>query len=334
MTDFVNNLIAWTTRSLSGIVSVNQFDVSAMAAITLVCLACGLVGSLVVGNRMAFFSDAMAHTAFAGVATGLIGILIIAQPKNPLEAGRHLWIVPLVTVIVGVLVGSAMEFVRERTGLTNDTVIGVFFAAAVGFAVTVYPSVTARTGVKPEDFLFGSPLFVTPMELILLFALVLTVAAVIVWRYNAIVFGIISPPLARSRGIPLRFGNYLFIILLALVVNLSIRAVGVLLINALLIVPAAAAVNLAGNARQMFRYTLIFSLLSGWLGYVLSWKVTVPIGRGDPLELAPGGTIVLTAVSLFFATMIFGALRRRFGFDKPRHSHVPGDPAHAGCCGV
>jgi zinc transport system permease protein len=334
MTDFVNDLIAWTTRSLSGIGSVNQFDISAVAAITLVCLACGLVGSLVVGNRMAFFSDAMAHTAFAGVATGLIGILLIAEPTNARETERYLWIVPLVTVVVGVLVGSAMEFVRERTGLTNDTVIGVFFAAAVGFAVTVYPSVTARTRVKPEDFLFGSPLFVTPMELILLFLLVLTVVAVIVWRYNAIVFGIISPPLARSRGISLRFGNYLFIILLALVVNLSIRAVGVLLINALLIVPAAAAVNLAGNARQMFRYTLILSLLSGWLGYAFSMNVTVPIGRGDPLELAPGGTIVLTAVSLFFATMIIGAVRRRFGFDKPRHSHAPGDPAHAGCCGV
>ena len=335
MNDAVTDLIAWIARTVSTVVTVDTIDVSALSAITLVCFSCGLVGSLVVGNRMAFFSDAMAHTAFAGVATGLIGILIFAHPTNAREAEKHLWLVPLVTVVVGVLVGSAIEFVRERTGLTNDTVIGVFFAGAVGFAVTVIPSVHRKTGIDPDQFLFGSPLYVRPEELVMLFLLALIVFGVILWRYNAMAFGVISPPLARSRGIAIRLGNYLFIVLLALVVNVSIKAVGVLLMNAVLIVPAAAAINIAGNARQMFRYTLILSLLSGWLGYAISVKCEIPLRNSEPLALTPGGTIVLTAVALFFITMILSTVRRRFGFDRPRtltHIHTENDPA--GCCGV
>ena len=318
MNDAVTDLIAWTAKTISTVVPMDTIDVSAIAAITLVCFSCGLVGSLVVGNRMAFFSDAMAHTAFAGVATGLIGILIFAQPTPGRAAEQHLWLVPLVTIVVGVLVGTAMEFVRERTGLTNDTVIGVFFAAAVGFAVTVIPSVKRKTGIDPDQFLFGSPLYVRPEELVMLFVLAILVFTAIVWRYNAMAFGVISPPLARSRGIAIRFGNYLFIILLALVVNVSIKAVGVLLMNAVLIVPAAAAINIASNARQMFHFTLILSILSGWLGYLISVKCEIPLGSAEPLALAPGGTIVLTAVALFFATMILGIVKRRFGFDRPR----------------
>ena len=180
MNDAVTDLIAWTAKTISTVVPMDTIDVSAIAAITLVCFSCGLVGSLVVGNRMAFFSDAMAHTAFAGVATGLIGILIFAQPTNARAAEQHFWLVPLVTIVVGVLVGTAMEFVRERTGLTNDTVIGVFFAAAVGFAVTVIPSLKEKMRIDPDQFLFGSPLFVQPEELVLLFVLAILVFAVIV----------------------------------------------------------------------------------------------------------------------------------------------------------
>ncbi|MFO0938224.1 MAG: metal ABC transporter permease [Gemmataceae bacterium] len=335
MNDAVTNLIAWIAQTLSPLGPITSIDVSALASITLVCISCGLVGSLVVGNRMAFFSDAMAHTAFAGVATGLIGILIFAQPASARAAEQYLWLVPLVTIVVGVLVGSAMEFVRERTGLTNDTVIGVFFAAAIGFAVTVIPSVKRKTGIDPDQFLFGSPLYVRPEELVMLFILAIVVFAVIVWRYNTMAFGVISPPLARSRGISIRLGNYLFIVLLALVVNVSIKAVGVLLMNAILIVPAAAAINIASNARQMFRYTLILSLISGWLGYFISVNWEVPISSNERLALAPGGTIVLTAVTLFFVTMFLGAFRRRFGFDRPasRAGHVHKDGDLQGCCG-
>ena len=334
MNDLVDSCLNAVVKALAPVATVSPLDVNAVAAITLVCFASGLVGSLVVGNRMAFFSDAMAHTAFAGVATGILVVLLVHQPKTATEAQQHFWLVPLVTIGLGLCVGAAMEFLRERTGLTNDTVIGVFFAAAIGFAVTVMPSVKRRTGIDPDLFLFGSPLFVSPAELVTLIVLAGIVSAVIVWKYNALAFGVVSPPLARSRGLSVRFGNYLFLILLALVVNVSIRAVGVLLMNAILIVPAAAAANIATNARSMFRLTLLLSVLSGWVGYVLSVHAEIPLPTGGALELSPGGSIVLTAVALFAITLIVGAVHRRFGFDQPRKVHVHPDGDPAGCCGV
>src|SRR6266481_5056296 len=103
------------------------FNMKALLAIALVSLVCGAVGSLVVGNRMAFFSDALAHCAFAGVT---LGILISMATGR--DAHDH-WLVPTVMVSFGIAVGLGIAFVRENTLLSSDTVIGVFFALAVGF---------------------------------------------------------------------------------------------------------------------------------------------------------------------------------------------------------
>jgi ABC-type Mn2+/Zn2+ transport system permease subunit len=84
----------------------------------------------------------------------------------------------------------------------------------------------------------------------------------------------------------------------------------------------------------MFRLTVLISLLSGWVGYVLSVHAEIPLPTGGALELSPGGSIVLTAVALFAITLVIGAVRRRFGFDQPRKAHVHPDGDPAGCCGV
>src|SRR5438874_10227680 len=101
------------------------FNVRGLLAVIMVSLICGAVGSLVVGNRMAFFSDALAHCAFAGVGLGLlIGLLLQAAPR-----GAYYQIgIPIIMVAVGALVGLSIGYVREQTGLSHDTVIGVFFA--------------------------------------------------------------------------------------------------------------------------------------------------------------------------------------------------------------
>jgi zinc transport system permease protein len=205
--------------------------VRALVIVVLVSLICGSVGSLVVGNRMAFFSDALAHCAFAGVTLGMLLALG--------AAGHEWWILPVVTVLFGVAVGVAIAFVRERTGLANDTVIGVFFAFAVGFGGMLFNSLQRRTSLNPESFLFGSPLYVQTTDFVLVVALSVLLAAVLIRHYNDFVLASFNPSLARSRGIRLRWCNYLFIVLLALIVNLCLRAVGALLINAMLVVPAA-----------------------------------------------------------------------------------------------
>ena len=116
---WLSDLIRWLAQQ----VGTELFVVKSILTLIVMCLICGMVGSLVVGNRMAFFSDAMAHCAFAGVALGFISVLLTHGDK-----GRVAWLVPLVMVTFGVVVGVLMIYVRDRTGLANDTVIGVFFA--------------------------------------------------------------------------------------------------------------------------------------------------------------------------------------------------------------
>lgn len=298
--------IEWLERAISqisGLFPPNSwlgasFNLRALIVVVLVSMICGAVGSLVVGNRMAFFSDALAHCAFAGVTLGMI--LALATGASEMDN----WLIPLVMVAFGVAVGVAIAYVRERTGLANDTVIGVFFAFAVGLGGMLFASLGRKTSLNPESFLFGSPIFVQETDLLALVILSGLLAFVLVRRYNHFVLASFNPSLARSRQIPLRWCNYLFVILLALIVNLCLRAVGALLINAMLVVPAATAANLGRNLRQMFWISIALSLLAGVGGLWLSYAVVLPIGR-EPLELAPAGTIVVLSVTGFFASMMW-----------------------------
>lgn len=286
------------------------FDVNALVALGLVGWVCGLVGSLVVGNRMAFFSDAMAHCAFAGAALGTLSLLIADPTLTTLGASQSAWVVQLVMVLFGGLVGVGIAFFRERSGLTADSVIGVFFAMAVGFGAMLLPGLSRKVQFNAELFLFGSPLFATAEDLVPLAGLAVVTTGFVALRYNALVFASFNPSLARSRGIGTRLNSYLFIILLSLVVNLSIKAVGVVLINALLVVPAAAAANVSGNLRRLFAVSLGISFGSAVLGYLLSSRVRLPVGE-QRIELQPSGTIIVLAVACFFATAAWAALRKR-----------------------
>src|SRR5205085_5624298 len=129
-----------------------------------------------------------------------------------------------------------------------------------------------------EDFIFGSPVTARSWEVVLLFGLALVTAIFLGLMYNSMVMASASPSLALSRQVPVRLCQYMFIVLLALMVNLSQQITGTLLINGLLIVPAATAANLASNLRQMFWYAIAIALLVGCLGYLLSWEVSCRLG--------------------------------------------------------
>lgn len=278
----------------------------AMLALVAVSLLCGTVGSIVVGNRMAFFSDALAHCAFAGVSFGFLLFKIFVNPEG--DRGKDddfwEWVAP-VMVTFGAIVGAAIAFVREKTGLASDTVIGVFFAASLGFAAALSKLIKSRRVNALEYFLFGNPLLVSEREIWALFGLVVFTCLAIALLYNGLVLTSFNPSLARSRRLGARWRNYAFIILLALIVNLSLRYVGVLLINALLVVPAAAAFNLGRNLRQVFWITMVISLVSALGGQWLSWELESSAG----LELGVSGTIVLLTVALFSLSAIVGPLR-------------------------
>lgn len=298
MLDFVTVTADW--------LGTEPFVVKPVLAVFLVCLLCGMVGSLVVGNRMAFFSDAMAHCAFAGVALGYLAALAGGVGRDAEATGR---VVALVMILFGAGVGAAIVTVREQTGLAADTVIGVFFAFAIGAGAMLLPVLRAVSTFSPDAFLFGSLLFLPEQDLAHLVLLVLAVAGLYAWRYNRLVFASFNPSLARTRRVGLRLNNYLFIVLLALVVNLSIKAVGALLINALLVVPAAAAANVSRNLRQMFWLTVGFCVASGLVGFYLSTAVSVRVA-GAKVQFGPSGTVVVVAVGLFFGSVLWGPGRR------------------------
>jgi zinc transport system permease protein len=287
------------------------YNVRGLLALVLVSLSCGAVGSLVVGSRMAFFSDALAHCAFAGVS---IGFLVFKVVLSAFVAPDHFWewVTPIM-VAFGVLVGYGIASVRLRTGLASDTVIGVFFAGSIGLAAMLRKLMNNRQLFTLEDFLFGDPILVGTGDLVVLAVLAGATFAALAWLYNPLLLTGFNSSLALSRRVPVQRSNYLFVMLLAVIVNLCLRTVGVLLINALLIVPAAAAVNVSRNLRQLFRRTLLFCVVISVAGQVLSWEIELAFrARGMDVRLGTPGTIIFLSVLLFAASMVVGPwLRRR-----------------------
>ncbi len=293
-----------------------EFNVRMLLAIVFIAMVCGAVGSLMVANRMAFFSDALAHCAFAGVALGLLfAILSKITVKDFIE-----WIF-LIMVIFGISMGLGIAWVREKTSLASDTVIGVFFAGAMGFGAMLL-SATGGRGFSLEDFLFGSPQSALATHLLLLIFLVVVTALFLYWNYNSLVFTSFNTSLARSRRVSVRLCNYLFIALLGLIVNVCLQIVGALLINGLLIVPAATAANLSRNMRQMFWWSMGLCQGVGLLGIYLSWQISLPDpAQAEPIKFGVSGTIVVLSVLVFFVSMILGPRFR----DRLRSS--PREPA-------
>ncbi len=281
-----------------------DFNVRALLALILVSLCCGAIGSLVIGGRMAFFSDALAHCSFAGISIGfllflLFGPLFGVVAKN--ETTFWNW-VTVIMVVFGMLAGCGIVWVRTRTGLSSDTVIGVFFAGAVGLAAALRDLMRNRALFNLEDFLFGDPGLVFSGQLIVLAGLLVVTALLLAGIYNHLLLTSFNQSLALSRRVPVQLVHYLFILLLALIVNLCLRFVGALLINALLIIPAATAVNLSRNMRQLFWRTIILCLLLSLVGQWLSWDLSM--STGNKVKLGVSGTIVLLNVLAFILSMI------------------------------
>jgi zinc transport system permease protein len=309
LTDLVDPL--WFERIAQSIgPDWHGYQVGAFLSVLLISTICGLVGALVVGNQMAFFSDAMAHCAFAGISLGLI---IAFAMGFTAKSDELQWLLPLVMALFGALIGVGIAFVRERTGLGSDTVIGVFFAGAIGFGAMILQANRSRRLFDPERFLFGGPLYVQPQDVLILAIVMVVTFVILLLRYNQLVLASFNPSLARSRGIKVAINNYLFIVLLALIVNFSISTVGVLLINALLIVPAATATNISTTMRRLFWWTFGLSIGTGLMGLYLSQSITVTI-QGEPQQFGISGTIICVAVIAFALSMTVPYLRRRFAY--------------------
>lgn len=282
------------------------YNLRALLALVLVSLTCGAVGPLVVGGRLAFFSDALAHCAFASVSIGFLLFTFVLAGIRPAEEFWD-WVTP-VMIGFALLVGYAIAVTREKTGLASDTVIGIFFAFAIGLAAMLRKVMAGnRRLFTLEDVLFGDPLLVESKDVLYLAFLLLLTALTLSLTFNSLFLSGFNSSLALSRRVRLGLVQRSFILLLAVVVTLCVRTVGVLLINALLVVPAATAANLSRNLRQMFWLSVGACLASSLGGLFLVWEIE----SRTRTRLGIPGVIILLSSAFFILSAVVAVWRQR-----------------------
>jgi zinc transport system permease protein len=262
-----------------------RFMQQALLAMLLLAPMAAVMGIMVVNFRMAFFADAISHSAFAGVALGLI---FSVDPN---------WTMPA----FGLVVGLGIMILQRHSSLSSDTVIGVFFSAMVAFGLAIV-SRDRSLARDLQRFLYGDILTISDGQILCLILLFLALMTFQTVSYNHLLYIGLNPALAQAHRIRVAVHQYLFAGLLALIVMFSVQAVGVLLVTALLIVPAAAARNVARTAGSMFWWALLISLTSAVAGLLISAQ--------DWARTATGATIIIVACGWFLLSMIVSTLRR------------------------
>ena len=256
-----------------------DFMKNALLAVLLMAPLFGLTSTMIVTGRMSFFSDALGHSAFTGIAIGCI--CGVAAPT---------W----VAVIFAAFFAILFSFVRSRSNQAADTLIGVFSSGAVALGIFI-ATLGGGSFTKYNKYLIGDILSVTPAEIGML-ALVL-VAVVIFWVIysNRLTLTAIHPQLASSRGIATNLTQMIFTVAIAIVVTLAISWVGLLILNSLLVLPGASARNVSKNLRQYHGFSVMFALVAGLGGLCISYYLGSSSGAAIALVL-----VVIFAVSFCF----------------------------------
>ena len=254
---------------------------NALIGIILVTPLFGLLGTMIVNNRMAFFSDALGHSALTGIAIG-----VIFGVKTPL------WSMLIFSVILAV----AIVLVKNANISSTDTIIGVFSSTAVALGIVI---LSFNGGFsKYSVYLIGDLLSINFKDLILLGIVFALVIILWIFIFNKFLLVSINQALSKSRGINARLYEYIFTLMMAVIVAISIQWVGILVISSMLVLPAAAARNISNNMKQYHLYSISIAIISGLAGLVLSYI----------FGIATGATIVLIS-SLFFALTFIIKLR-------------------------
>lgn len=253
------------------------FMKNAFLAVLLVTPLFGLLSTMVVSNRMAFFSDSLGHGAFTGLAVGvLLG-----------------WLSPLLSLVAfSVVFALLITYIKNRSSASTDTIIGVFSSTGIALGLMLM----SRGGGfnKYSSYLIGDLLSISPEEIGSLFFVFL--AVVLVWAlvFNSLLVLSINASFARSRGVAAFLTEGLFASVLAVVVAVSIQWVGLLIINSLLVLPAAAARNIAQDVKSYHLLSVAIALLSGIAGLLLAYYC----------NMAAGASIVVVAAAIFFLTLL------------------------------
>ena len=256
-----------------------DFMKNALLAVILMAPLFGMMSTMIVTGRMSFFSDALGHSAFTGIAIGCI--FGVAAP---------LWVAVIFSVVFALL----FSFVRSRSNQAADTLIGVFSSTAVALGIFV-ATLGGGSFTKYNKYLIGDILSITPGEIGLLAIVLVAVAVFWVLCANRLTLSAIHPQLAASRGVPVWLSQTVFTVAIAVVVTLTISSVGLLILNSLLVLPAASARNVARNLKQYHLFSVVFALIAGVGGLVVSYYLGSSAGAAISLGLG-----LIFAVSFCF----------------------------------
>ena len=247
-----------------------NFMKNAFLAILLMAPLFGLMSTMIVTGKMSFFSDALGHSAFTGIAIGCI--CGIAAP---------IWAAVAFSVVFALL----FSYVRSRSNHAADTLIGVFSSTAVALGIFV-ATLGGDSFTKYNQYLIGDILSVTPTQIGSLAIVLLLIVIFWIISVNRLTLTAIHPQLASSRGIPVGLSQTVFTVAIAVVVTLTISSVGLLILNSLLILPAAASRNVSKNLKQYHLFSVLFALIAGISGLVISYYLGSSAGAAISLVLA------------------------------------------------
>ena len=250
----------------------------------------GGLGTMVVTKRMAFFSESIGHAALTGIA---LGVLLGEPYESPY--------IMLFTYCV--VFAILINFTRNRTKMSSDTLIGIFLSISIALGGTLIIFVSSKVNSHMlESVLFGSILTVSDRDLLVLFFSTILLILIVIPNFNKMLLSSFNTNVAVVKGVRVKLLEYLFILLITLVTVSSIKIIGASLVEALFLIPAASAKNLSKSIKSFFAYSIIFALISCILGILLPlyFDVTIP----------SGGSIILIAAAIFFITVIIKNLKR------------------------
>ncbi|WP_186564670.1 metal ABC transporter permease [Lawsonibacter celer] len=255
------------------------FMKNALLAVLVISPLLGLLSTMVVTNRMSFFSDALGHSAFTGIAIG--SLCGLAEP---------MWC----AVVFAVAFSLLFTYVRRKSNMASDTVIGVFSSTAVALGIFI-ATMDGGSFTKFNSLLIGDILSVEPSKIALLAGILAAVVLLWLCSFNQLMLSSIHPALADSRGIQVFWREAVFCAAVAVVVTISMTWVGLLVINSLLVLPAAASRNLAKNMRQYHLFSILGALGAGVVGLMISYY------KGS----SAGASITLCLAVFFAITFLF-----------------------------
>ena len=246
------------------------FMKNALLAVLVISPLFGLLSTMVVQSRMSFFSDALGHSAFTGIAIGTLCGL--TQPMG-------------CAVLFAIFFSLLFSYVRRKTSLASDTVIGVFSSTAVALGIFV-ATLDGGSFTKFNALLIGDILSVEPAKIGLLALILLLVLLLWLRSFNHLMLSAVHPALANSRGIQVFWQQAIFSAAIAVVVTLSMTWVGLLVINSLLVLPGAAGRNIARNMPQYHLFSILAALVAGIAGLMTSYHLGSSAGASITLYLS------------------------------------------------